>query len=304
MANHGFAADFSIRFWGYKDKLKEESAYEDTQNKVYYPDIRQSVWLLICLLFLLILVGIPLFLVGVWIDYPLHEHPACQGVISAVAFGLIIKWSIGKSGRSFSDICPVASVERSKYPLMVLLILGLEILLSEADNVLRSLLPAPEWLMNQLVDLVRAEQSLWGSILALIVVAPLTEEILFRGLILDGFLRKYSVPKSIVVSALLFGLFHFNPWQFVAAFVGGIILAWWRIRTGSIVPCIFGHAFKNAIPMVVLGLKIEIRGYSSDPTGPIQLQPWWFDVIGVILFVTAFFALQQRFAESQQHYEV
>ena len=270
---------------------------------MYYPDIRQSVWLLICLFFLLTLVGILFFLVDVWSDYPLLEHPACQGAISAVAFGLIIKWGIGKTGRSFSDICPVATVERSLYPLMVLLILGLEILLSEADNVLRTLLPAPEWLMTQLLDLVRAEQSLWGSILVLVVVAPLTEEFLFRGLILNGFLRKYSVPKSIVVSALLFALYHFNPWQFIAAFVGGIILAWWRIRTDSIVPCIFGHALKNAIPMVVLGMKIEIRGYSSDPTAPIQLQPWWFDVIGIILFVTAFFALQQRFAERQQHYE-
>lgn len=272
--------------------------------KVYYPDIRQAVWLLICLFFLSVIIAVPFFLADFYIDYPLLEHPACQGIIAAVAFGLILKWGIGKTGRSFSDICPAESIERSLYPLMVLLILGLEILLSEADNVLRTLLPAPQWLMDQLLDLVQAEQSLWGSILVLVIVAPLTEEFLFRGLILDGFLRRYSVSKSIVVSALLFALYHFNPWQFIGAFVGGIIFAWWRVRTGSIVPCIIGHALKNAIPMIVLGLKIEIKGYSSDPTGPIQLQPWWFDVIGVTLFVAAFFALQQRFAEREQSNEV
>ena len=266
-------------------------------EKAYYPDIRQTVWLLICLFFLLVLISVPFFLVDFWIDYHLLEHPACSGAISAVAFGLALKWGIGKTGRSFSEVCPAASVERSLYPLMVLLILGLEILLSEADNVLRTLLPAPQWLMDQLLDLVRAEQSLWGSILVLVIVAPLAEEFLFRGLILNGFLRKYSVTKSILVSALLFALYHLNPWQFLGAFVGGIILAWWRIRTGSIVPCIFGHALKNGIPMIVMGVKIEISGYSSDPTGPVQLQPWWFDVTGVILFVAALFALQQRFAE-------
>jgi membrane protease YdiL (CAAX protease family) len=273
-------------------------------EKAYYPDIRQAVWLLICLFFLSVLVGVPLFLSDFWIDYPLLEHPACYGIISAVAFGLILRWGIRKTGRSFGEICPTRSVVPSLYPLMVLLILGLEILLSEADNVLRTFLPAPQWLMDQLLDLVRGEQSLWGSILVLVIVAPLTEELLFRGLILDGFLRKYSVTKSIFVSSLLFALYHLNPWQFIGAFVGGIILAWWRVSTGSIVPCILGHALKNAIPMIILGMKIEISGYSSDPTGPIQPQPWWFDVAGVILFVTAFFALQQRFAERAEANEV
>lgn len=266
-------------------------------EKAYYPDIPQAVLLLVYLLCIWFLVAIPFFLIDIGIEYPLLEHPACQGAISAAAFGLALKWGIGKTGRSFWEVCPVASFERSLYPLMTLLILGLEILLSEADNVMRTLLPAPQWLMDQLLDLIQGKQSLWGSVLVLVIVAPLTEEFLFRGLILDGFLRKYSVAKSIYVSSLLFAIYHLNPWQFIGALAGGSILAWWKVNTGSIVPCIFGHALKNAIPMIVFGMNIEISGYSSDPAGPVQMQPWWFDATGVILFVTAFFFLQQRFLE-------
>ena len=277
----------------------------DTHDeKAYYPDIVQAVLLLLYLLFIWFFIAIPFFLIDIGIDYPLLDHPACQGAISAAAFGLVIKWGIGRTGRSFGEVCPTASFGRSLYLLMALLILGLEILLSEADNILRTLLPAPQWLMDQLLDLIQGEQSLWGSVLVLVIVAPLTEEFLFRGLILDGFLRKYSVTKSIYVSSLLFAIYHLNPWQFIGALAGGSILAWWRVHTGSIVPCIFGHALKNAIPMIVLGMKIEIRGYSWDPTGPVQMQPWWFDVTGVILFVTAFFFLQQRFLKPARANEV
>ena len=272
--------------------------------KVYYPDIRQAVWLLLQVVLWMILLSIPIGVVDYFVDYPLYEHPAVLAVINLVAFGIVLKRGVGKAGRTLEEICPTSSVVASLYPVMALLCIGANILLSETDNVIRTILPAPEGVMEFLLGLVGGEQSLWGSILILVIVAPLTEEFLFRGLILDGFLRKYSVRKSILVSALLFAVFHLNPWQFVGAFVVGILFAWWRVNTGSILPGILGHAFYNAIPMFVLGMKIEITGYSSDPTGPIQLQPWWFDVIGVILFVTAIFILRQRFAERTRLNEV
>ena len=264
---------------------------------VNYPDIRQAVWLLLQVVLWMILLSIPLGVVDYFVDYPLYKHPAVLAVTNLVAIGIVLKRGIDNTGRTLKEICPTSSIVASLYPVMVLLCVGANILLSETDNIVRAILPAPEWVMEFLLELVGGKQSLWGSVLILVIVAPLTEEFLFRGLILDGFLRKYSIRKSILVSALLFAVFHLNPWQFVGAFALGTLFAWWRVNTGSILPGILGHAFYNAIPMLVLGMKIEITGYSSDPTGPIQLQPWWFDVIGVILFVTAFFALQQRFAE-------
>lgn len=266
---------------------------------VYYPDIRQAIWLLLQVVLWMILLSVPLAVVDYFVDYPLYQHPAVLAVINLVAFAIVLRTGIGKSSRTLAEICPASSVVASLYPVMALLCIGANILLSETDNILRTMLPAPDWVMESLLELVEGKQSLWGSVLILVIVAPLTEEFLFRGLILDGFLQRYTIRIAILMSALLFAVFHLNPWQFVGAFVVGALFAWWRVNTGSILPGIFGHAFYNAIPMLVLGMKIEITGYSSDPTGPIRLQPWWFNVIGVILFVTAFFILQQRFAERE-----
>ena len=56
---------------------------------------------------------------------------------------------------------------------------------------------------------------LWGALLAVVIVAPLTEELLFRGVILRGLLLHYSAPKAVIASSLMFGLVHLNPWQAV-----------------------------------------------------------------------------------------
>jgi membrane protease YdiL (CAAX protease family) len=51
----------------------------------------------------------------------------------------------------------------------------------------------------------------FDAVFILVIMAPLTEETLCRGLILNGFLKNYSRRKAMIVSALLFALLHLNP---------------------------------------------------------------------------------------------
>lgn len=84
-----------------------------------------------------------------------------------------------------------------------------------------------------------------------VVVAPLTEEILFRGF-LYGTLRRYAGAfGSIVVSALAFALLH-EPITFLPIFVIGCLLAYLYERTGSIVAPIAAHAANNLYTFVLL----------------------------------------------------
>ncbi len=80
--------------------------------------------------------------------------------------------------------------------------------------------------------------------LTVVVVASITEEVLFRGVILKS-LSKYSTAFAAVVSSLLFGLIHGNIPQFVFAFMVGMIMSYITIKTGSIIPAIVIHAFNN-----------------------------------------------------------
>ena len=72
------------------------------------------------------------------------------------------------------------------------------------------------------------------------------EEILFRGIILEGLLHRYKPNAAIVFSSLLFSLAHFNPWQGLVTFFAGLFLGWIYTRTRSLVPCMLIHFVNNA----------------------------------------------------------
>ena len=83
------------------------------------------------------------------------------------------------------------------------------------------------------------------SFMLMVIAAPVLEEILFRGILLDRLLKRYSPLKSILVSSFLFGIVHLNPWQFVTGFVIGIFAGWVYYRTSSLLAAIIIHASAN-----------------------------------------------------------
>jgi len=83
------------------------------------------------------------------------------------------------------------------------------------------------------------------TFLSFVIAAPILEELIFRGIILDGLLKKYSPIKSILISSILFGLVHLNPWQFIAAFSMGVFAGWIYYKTKSVSFAIIIHVVNN-----------------------------------------------------------
>ena len=85
-----------------------------------------------------------------------------------------------------------------------------------------------------------------------LITAPIFEELLFRGIILNGLLNKYknSSKKAIIYSAMAFGLVHLNIPQGINAFIGGIILGSIYYYTKSMKLPIFAHFINNLITFV------------------------------------------------------
>ncbi len=75
---------------------------------------------------------------------------------------------------------------------------GLSVVLSEFDNLLRVMLPAPEWLTALMQEIVQGGG--W-SLVCLSVVAPITEEFLFRGLLFRGFEKRDGGAKAVLLTA-------------------------------------------------------------------------------------------------------
>jgi membrane protease YdiL (CAAX protease family) len=108
------------------------------------------------------------------------------------------------------------------------------------------------------------------SILMLVILAPVMEEVLFRGILLESVRSKYNSGRAIVVSALMFGVIHFIPQQVVNAFVIGLILGFIYVRTDSLWPVIIIHALNNAMAYVVMqwsdGANITVRSLIENDT--------------------------------------
>jgi hypothetical protein len=87
--------------------------------------------------------------------------------------------------------------------------------------------------------------------LAVAIVTPIVEELMFRGYILDAINRKHGDWTAIIWSSILFGLIHLDPFVAGQAFMGGIIYGWIRVRTGSLLPSIAGHMMWNMLALML-----------------------------------------------------
>lgn len=116
-------------------------------------------------------------------------------------------------------------------------------------NILVSWLPLENLLENEFDGL---SHNLIGAF-TISVIAPLLEEVMFRGAIQGYMLRKVRNPwLAIIISALIFGIFHMNPVQIVYATLLGIVLGWIYYRTGSLMSVILGHVLNNTIATIFM----------------------------------------------------
>lgn len=77
------------------------------------------------------------------------------------------------------------------------------------------------------------------------IIASIFEEILYRGVLLNGLLKKYNYKKAIIYSALIFGIAHMNLPQGVNAFFLGVIIGLAYYYTRSIYLCMAMHFVNN-----------------------------------------------------------
>jgi hypothetical protein len=76
------------------------------------------------------------------------------------------------------------------------------------------------------------------------------EETLFRGLV-QAMLGRLGAVKAVLITSLLFALFHFNPWNFLPPLFLGVSFGILTLRTGSTVPAMIAHATNNALAFTI-----------------------------------------------------
>jgi uncharacterized protein len=102
----------------------------------------------------------------------------------------------------------------------------------------------------------KATDPLGVALLVVIVVlgAPVVEELFFRGLLQRSLLRRVAPVLAVGISALVFGVTHFQLLQFPALVAFGAILGFLALRTGRLGPSIVAHMAFNAVTVIALVL--------------------------------------------------
>jgi membrane protease YdiL (CAAX protease family) len=90
-----------------------------------------------------------------------------------------------------------------------------------------------------------------GMALVASVLAPLAEEIAFRGYLLSALRTRFPPRMAIVASSVLFACMHLDPVRFPAVLFLGLFLGWLAWRSGSIWPAVAAHAVNNGLGSLV-----------------------------------------------------
>jgi membrane protease YdiL (CAAX protease family) len=225
----------------------------------YYPTILQAIHLLILYIFIQSVVDFPLALIDYYNDTEYLYHPIKKIVLGVGSTLFILIYGFRKSKAGIFEVFPLKFFN----PLIVLPVItffwAAHNLLEIPNALLDKYLPAPSWFWEMFNKIFEGDYGWWGAFMKVAVVAPIVEELIFRGLILQGFRRNYNAFVSVTMSALLFALFHLNPWQFPATFLLGLVLGWMMLRTNNILLAILGHSINNFLVLLSITFWQEIR---------------------------------------------
>lgn len=246
-----------------------------------FPSAVESVFLFLALFFAEYLIGLALYDLRSVLGLGMSQLTA---LVMVLGNGLVLSALLHFKGMNYRSLLHPTSTSpwaTSLFlvPLVVLLMPGLLLGLSSLVEGVEMLFPLSD-----------AERAMFSQMdgqdlavaLAVCVLAPVVEEMLFRGVVLRSFLRQYDRRQAIWGSALLFGVAHLNIYQFVVGLGMGLVLGWLYERSRSLIPCIALHAAYNTGAMV-LGLAL---GEGSDASLMSVPASAWCAALGAALLAT------------------
>jgi membrane protease YdiL (CAAX protease family) len=163
--------------------------------------------------------------------------------------GYSLKNVLGLNPITVRQIIQIFLIMIFAYPMAVFLNYIILILVNSVSPAMPIGVPVPTNLMDYLVGL-----------LVIAVTPGICEEVMFRGTMQSAYSRMGD-KKAILISALLFGMFHFNLLNLLGPLFLGIVLGIIRYKTDSLYGSILGHTINNGI---ALTLGFLLTGLSEN----------------------------------------
>jgi hypothetical protein len=253
-------------------------------KKSYYPNIQQAIGILLIFIFLSMIFGYFASL-SFFTANPQLQSLALLFSYTFAAGGTVLV-IIRMKKVQHPELSAFLNYSQKLKTIFITLILTLSVIV--IIEPITNLIPIPDTYKSLFEELFKPTIP---AFLTAVIIAPVLEEMIFRGIILEGFLRNYSPAKSILLASLLFGLAHLNIWQFIGAFLIGVFISWIYWKTRSIGLAIGIHITNNFVSYMAMYLSSESIADTtlSNFIGNNQLYFTIVAVSALILFIGIYF---------------
>ena len=151
--------------------------------------------------------------------------------------------------------------------------------------------PVSESYMEAMKNLVSIQdRGLLFSIFVIGILPGICEETMFRGYLLNAFRKKGFWP-AIVITAVLFGVFHLDLFRLLPVTLLGIWMGFLTLKANSLYLAIFAHTLNNSLAIILLNYSDKMpfleKLVSEDNI------PFWFAIPAFLILYAVFIALRK-----------
>lgn len=249
----------------------------------YYPTIFQGFGIVVLFILLSMLTGLLMTLGYLTGNTFVVETTEMLGYLLAAGGTLIFVTRVKVKIYRETPALVHQPVRPVNFPIVVVLtLLGMM-----AIDPLSALIPMPED-VRELFDQMFSKSV--PAFITAVIFAPILEELIFRGIVLEGFLKNYLPVKAILWTNILFGLSHLNPWQFIGAFLLGILISWVYQKTRNLVLPVVMHMVNNLLSF--LFLYVADVPFSEVSLADIMPSPsFYYTLVAASVLLLGFFFL-------------
>jgi len=171
-----------------------------------------------------------------------------QSELILILFPVLIVLRLGKYKPA--EILRLNTPKAKELAIIPFIAISASTIVSIIAQVINHIFPFPQEYIEAMSRIFTQDISFWELFIVIALVPGICEEILFRGFLMRFFEQKHFW-YPIITTAILFAVFHLDPFRFLPVLLLGILLGYIAMRTGSIVNSMFFHIINNTLAVVI-----------------------------------------------------
>ena len=200
---------------------------------------------------------IPIVIFNLFSEQFTHLGPYISFVLGVIVKYFVIIILLNMYSKRSYEQKHKKSISKKEFIYVALIIIGFRLAYDNSIIYWVNKIPMPDFI-NQAFDEIAISPII--LMLTVAVIAPIYEEVIFRGILLKGMASKMNPKLALIISALFFALVHMNIPQGINAFLLGMLIGSIYLNRGSIYLCIFAHFINNSVGISISGAFQSLTG--------------------------------------------